>query len=214
MKKALLVIVAILVLTSSLTAAESGEHRSLEAIVSEIVGEAGGESLSAVDPREVDPELLEELGDAVMALMIEDESELERIEQLAGGEGSQQLDVLHRQLGYRYIQSGGALSDRRRGPRMFGGSPMMNGWNNGWYGPGMMGWSPWGWIIGILIVVLVVVLVVILLRSRGGERGDYFGGGRLSDREDPVDIVKQRYARGEITKEEYHDMLEELKKRR
>ncbi|MGM0432934.1 MAG: SHOCT domain-containing protein [Spirochaetota bacterium] len=215
MKKVLVtIIIAMLVFTGSLAADEPGEHPRLEDVVSQIVEEQGVESLSAVDLQQVDPEQLAELGDAVMARMIEDESEHQRIDELMGGEGSQRLDAMHRQLGYRYIQSGGSLPLEWRGSRMFGGGPMMNGWNNGWYGPGMMGWSPWGWIIGILIVVLVVVLVVMLLRSRSGDRGDYFGSRSSNTREDPVEIVKERYARGEITREEYQDMLEELKKKR
>ncbi len=81
---------------------------------------------------------------------------------------------------------------------------MMYGWGYGGYG----GW--WGWlgplfmlIFAVLVVVGLVLLIRALLardRSAGG-----IGGGRK-----PLDILKERYARGEISKDQYQQMRRDL----
>lgn len=53
-----------------------------------------------------------------------------------------------------------------------------------------------GWFGGLLFVGLLVLVVFLVLR-RGGRPG----GGR--DREDSLEILKTRLARGEITLDEY-----------
>jgi len=75
------------------------------------------------------------------------------------------------------------------------------------YGPHMMWGGGWfGWILGPLIMVLIVggiiVAVVFLARSLGRHTHPAHGP---SHRPDPLDILKERFARGEIDKEEYED---------
>jgi len=65
-----------------------------------------------------------------------------------------------------------------------------------------MGWMAIGWLIGI---ALVFVLVWAL--ARGLPFGPGGGAG-----ESPEQILKRRYARGEIDRETYERMLEDLKK--
>ena len=63
-----------------------------------------------------------------------------------------------------------------------------------------MGWMALWW---IFVVVVAVALVWYLLSGRW----------RMSPRtESPVDILKGRYARGEIDKETYENMLQDLRK--
>lgn len=77
------------------------------------------------------------------------------------------------------------------------------------HSPGWDGWSGWshflpfGW-GGILVLIAIVVLILALARrDRGGA-----GGGR--EPETPLEILKKRYARGEISKEEFQNMKKDL----
>lgn len=84
-------------------------------------------------------------------------------------------------------------------------------------GPWMMG-GAWGWIGGIFMMffwILVLVAVVLLIRwlvTAGGNRtpvshGPQAGHGTV---ESALDILKKRYARGEITKEQFELMRRDL----
>jgi putative membrane protein len=72
--------------------------------------------------------------------------------------------------------------------------------NMGWWGPGF------GWIFMLLfwgIVILgIVTLVRWLAQSRPGSTGE----------KTPLDILKERYARGEIDREEYEQKRVDLEK--
>ncbi len=76
------------------------------------------------------------------------------------------------------------------------------GW--GGYGYPMMGYG--GWFLGplfmILFIVLIIAAVVLLVRWLGSASSN---GGLLRGptKPDPLDILKERFARGEMTVEEY-----------
>ena len=92
------------------------------------------------------------------------------------------------------------------------GGGMMMGW--GMMGPGMMGWgygfNPLGWIAMILFWALIIggiaLLAVWLFRSATPAMM-----GPPPSR--PLDILKERYARGEITREQYDEMRREIEER-
>ncbi len=69
----------------------------------------------------------------------------------------------------------------------------------------MMGLGLIGLLFNLLIVVGVVVLIVWAVR-RFSEPGSRPAGGQT-----PREIVQARYARGEITREQYQQMLDDLK---
>lgn len=85
------------------------------------------------------------------------------------------------------------------------------------FGMGMgMGW---GWVFGALVMVGVVLLIVLAVRVIGGgvssrssapgpTVGTPPGPGRARD------VLDERYARGELTTEEYQERLRELGKDR
>ena len=71
-------------------------------------------------------------------------------------------------------------------------------WNDGWH---MMGGMGVWWILILIVVGLVAWFIVTQSRRR-----DY------PTNETPEQVVKRRYANGEISREEYERILEDLRK--
>ena len=71
------------------------------------------------------------------------------------------------------------------------------------YGSGMMGYG--GMFFGILFWILIIVVAYLLIKWLV-EQNKIRGGGEKS----ALDIAKERYARGEITKEEFEEMKKRL----
>jgi putative membrane protein len=72
---------------------------------------------------------------------------------------------------------------------------------------GNFGWGMgFGWIYMIIFWALVITAAVYLFRSIANKSGSEV-------RHDaPLDILKRRYAKGEITREEFERMKDELRK--
>ncbi len=73
------------------------------------------------------------------------------------------------------------------------------------YGPHMMWWGGgWGMIFGplfmILMLAVVIAVVVLLVRWAGG-----LGQATAPSHRTPLDILKERFARGEIDKDEFEE---------
>ena len=84
-----------------------------------------------------------------------------------------------------------------------------------WWGHGF----GWGWMIfGSLIMLLfwggLIALIVLAIRAftNPSSQGRAQGGASSPSRNDALNILKERYARGEITKAEYEEMLEDLRR--
>lgn len=78
----------------------------------------------------------------------------------------------------------------------------MHGMWGGW-GANMGGW---GWLMMALFWILVIVGLVIAARWILGTNR----GGMVGREESALDILKKRYARGELSREEYERMKREL----
>lgn len=72
-------------------------------------------------------------------------------------------------------------------------------WDGQWYG------FPWMWIFAL---IFLACLFLFFFRGRGGPM---CGGHRRQDREASArEILDRRYARGEISREEYQRMRKDL----
>jgi putative membrane protein len=91
-------------------------------------------------------------------------------------------------------------------PLVWGG---FSGWRGGWgmMGPGMMGGFGWGWLPLLVIVFwgLVIWGIVAAVRSASGRRGC-----DRSTTESALEVLKRRYAQGEIKKKEYEEKKRDL----
>ncbi|RJQ47715.1 MAG: SHOCT domain-containing protein [Gaiellales bacterium] len=63
--------------------------------------------------------------------------------------------------------------------------------------------------IGLIFIVLLVVGVVLLMQNNGAARG-LFNSDTAAQAETPLEILKKRYARGEIDTAEYEALRREL----
>ena len=70
-----------------------------------------------------------------------------------------------------------------------------------WYGPGDGIWMIGGLLLLVALIVVVVWVVNTLIRDRGPRGAS--GPGRDGSRPAPEDILRERFARGEITQEEF-----------
>ena len=94
-------------------------------------------------------------------------------------------------------------------PLIGGGVP---GWLGGWgvMGPGMMGGFGWGWFMPVLPVLfgLLVIWTIASLAHGADRRSITESGSNRSD--SALEVLKMRYARGEIGKREYEEKKKDL----
>ncbi len=75
-------------------------------------------------------------------------------------------------------------------------------------GFGMMGPGLWGGPgVGLVLLSVLAVAIVLLVQRRDIDLGRLFGDHSSKG---PLDIVKERYARGEITREQYEQLRKDL----
>jgi len=80
-------------------------------------------------------------------------------------------------------------------------------------GPGMMWWGHgMGWWIFPLIMVVVMLIICFTLMGRRGGKSTWCGLGDQEDSETPLDILSKRYAKGEISKEEFEAIKKDLER--
>lgn len=100
---------------------------------------------------------------------------------------------------------------------LFGGGMMGPGMMWGYGQPGQPGQPGWSWGLGMglgLLAMLafwgvLIVGLVLLVRWLAGTGG---GGGGGPRGEPPVETLKRRYAAGEVDREEYERMRQELER--
>ena len=85
---------------------------------------------------------------------------------------------------------------------------MMWGWGNGWSMMG--GFGIFGIILSIIFWVLVIWAIVALVRW--GVWSSHGGRGHWRQEDSAIQILKDRYAKGEINKEEFEQKMKDLTK--
>ena len=67
----------------------------------------------------------------------------------------------------------------------------------------------WMWLFGLLVLVGIVLLIIVAVRALGGgiSRGT---GTTTPGRSTARDVLDERYARGELSTDEYHERLRTL----
>lgn len=82
---------------------------------------------------------------------------------------------------------------------------MMNGMMNG---TGMI-WGVFSFLLSLLLIFFFVVLVAAAVKWLWGQQTP-FGMFGIGTKESALDILKKRYARGEIAREEFERMKKEI----
>jgi putative membrane protein len=72
------------------------------------------------------------------------------------------------------------------------------------------GWGSW-WVMGLFCLLVTAAVVVLIIWAIGAAgRGRSKGGPPVPKSETPLDILKRRYANGELTDEEYEEKRRRL----
>lgn len=216
--KLLILSLFIILSTMPLAAHDNEQEKSIEDILALIRQEQSVNEDQAIDPDKVSKNLLEELGDAVMSIRHQDEREHQWMDEMMGGEGSESLRTMHIAMGYRFLRG----DDRYgtpfhgpgfRGPRFHGPGMMKRGggmlmmFNSGDHPyRGRMGWGPFSfmplgeilfWLPAIIVLGAIITGAIIIIKRQRTKTG-------------PLDILKVRLAKGEITVQEYEKLKQDI----
>lgn len=180
--------------------ADEGQHDARPSTVVKQIRESQGLSEDQdIKCGAVTDTQLEKLGEAWMNTMHPDSKEHTWMDRRMGGEGSETLAERHRHMGASYLE----CKERADGIRTGGGYHMM-----GWNGPGgmmnHMGWFGYGGVI-VWILILIAIAVVMYLVVKKTSKNKAGSSG-----ESALDILKTRYAKGEISKDDFERMKSEL----
>lgn len=203
-KNIFITIITILFLIISInTFADEDIHgKTIEEVLEIIRKDLNLKKESQINPDKVKDKYLEELGEAVMSLMHPDERQHELMDNMMGGEGSKSLESAHIMMGYRYLS--GNNSNGNFGSGMMGrawGMPMHGSvaYQRGWHGNSFFSIPGGGFMFFGLIILIAVIIAVYVFYSKN----------KLSS-SSALEILKTRYAKGEISKKEFEEMKKDL----
>jgi len=221
MKKVVLILI-LSIFTSFVLAgvsyAAEMQLKSIDTILTEIRAEQGINSSDKIDVSKVSQATLEELGDSVMEAMIGNTAIHDQIDIKLGGDGSESLRNFHINIGLNYLSDyPNGMMNIMSGGMMGNNSTLERGWNDdtirnnnsgtasGWNVSGMMGYLAYAGIAAgffLLILIAIIALIVFaILRSK-----------KTTETDDKTsEILGQRVANGEITKEEFDKMTKNIR---
>ncbi len=209
--KTLITTIFIAMLVYSLAFTDAKHMKSIVDVLNEIKTQQGVDENKKINPDKVSENLLEKLGELIMADHHPNQKEHAWMDKMMGGEGSENLKAMHQMMGYRYLE-GSMQNGYERGHMMnykYGrkfGMPgyehrMKNFENNKESG---MGYGYHhnnffsGWLFWILIILVIIVVVIFITKQF------------LRKKNSAIDILKERYAKGEINKEQFEQMKKDL----
>lgn len=187
--------------TFTIAYADAMTPKSIDSIMSEIRLEQGVKSYDKINPDKVSAPKLVELGDSVMQAMIGNTAIHDQMDINLGGDGSASLTAMHNKIGYNYLVGypNGMMTLMSAGMMGSNGMGTISAGQNG-----IMGYLGWGGIImGIIVLILFMVILFFVLKALNKKPIKY-------SLDSPLDILKKRYANGELTQEEYEKMTEYL----
>lgn len=215
MRRLLMIAVVLTIVLSavSIANADSMQLKSVDTILTEIEQSQGVTTADQINPDKVSQAKLEELGDSVMEAMIGNTETHDKMDIRLGGDGSASLTAFHTRLGYNYLVGypNGMMSLMTSGMMGANGSDGTYDWNgmmgnNNFRNTGMMGYIGWGgMLIGLLGLVLLLLVLLFVVKAVGRKPNS-------TSLESPLDVLKKRFAAGEITQEEYEKMVDHLRK--
>ena len=208
-------IILVFILTSAFSVyADDMIIKSVDTILAEIQQEQGVQSPEEIVADKVSQAKLEELGDSVMEAMIGNSERHDQMDIRLGGDGSASLTAFHVKLGYNYLlgypngmmtlMTTGMMGPTNEKGDFYNWGGMM-GYNNYNGNSGMMGYFGWtGMLMGAIVLILLIIAIIFAVKAFNSK-------STLLSRESPADILKKRYANGEINKEEYERMVEHFR---
>jgi len=180
-------------------------------VLSEIRQEQGLKANDTINIEKIPLSKLEELGDSAMEAMIGNSELHEQMDKRMGGDGSASLSAMHQRIGYNYLSgypmgmmnmmSGGMMGFSYNNNFGQGGRYMMNG-----NFPGMMngfGWGFGGMFMGLIFLILIIAVIYFVVKSAAS-----YGSKTVGD--SPMEILKKRYVKGEISKEDFEKMKKDI----
>ncbi|MGL4368371.1 MAG: SHOCT domain-containing protein, partial [Spirochaetota bacterium] len=201
----------IILMLAAVAAFSEMKPKPVNAVLDEIRREQGAQKNEDINVGKVPLPLLEMLGDSVMEVMAGNSERHEQMDKMMGGDGSASLSAMHQRIGYNYLSgypmgmmnmmSGQAFNYPGNSSFPEGGRFMMRG-----NYPGMMGGPGWrfgGMFMGLFFIILVIVILFVAFKI-------FFRYGKKADSDSPLDILKKRYAKGEISKEDFEKMKQDI----
>lgn len=198
-------VLGLIMVTVTSVKADTMTLKSIETIMTEIRTEQGITSTDPIDISKVTSARLEELGDSVMEKVIGNTATHDRIDITLGGDGSKSLTAVHVKVGYDYL-----IGIPITMMTFMGGRGMMGGYgyiNRGDVSEitGMMSDAGWAWMFtGLLGLILLVFIIIHFMKKSSNQQAHLINSSALS-------ILNERYAKGEVSHEEYSKMRDVLK---
>lgn len=193
---------------NSAALAEEKAPSTVESVLSEVRQAQNVSSVRDVKCQAVTDGQFEKLGDAVMNVMHPDDNEHELMDQMMGGEGSSSLKAMHIAMGRRYLGCWTSGNYDGYYGMMGQGYGMMGMMGIGNYYGGMMGnWGYGGWLgwfaMAFFWIAAILGFVAVVKWMIGKQSAN--GSGKNA-----LEILKDRYAKGEIGKDEFEAKRKDL----